>query len=81
MLNKFLKKKIYLSFYYPSNYEVNTLNLFNLIKKKKYKKALLPVINPKDQMTFVKWDFLDALKVNKYGMLEPYDKKNTQFQM
>ena len=62
LLNKFFKKKlIYLSFYYPSNYEVNTLNLFSSIKRKKNIKALLPVINSRDQMTFVQWDFLDIL--------------------
>jgi len=76
LLDKFFKKKqIRLSFYYPSNYEVNTLNLFNVIKRKKNIKALLPVINPRNQMVFVKWDLLDSLKVNKYGMLEPYDRK------
>ena len=68
LLDKFFKKKqIRLSFYYPSNYEVNTLNLFNVIKRKKNIKALLPVINPRNQMVFVKWDLLDSLKVNKYG--------------
>ena len=78
LLNKFFKKKlIYLSFYYPSNYEVNTLNLFSSIKRKKNIKALLPVINSRDQMTFVQWDFLDILKVNKYGMLEPAIKKRS----
>ena len=28
-------------------------------------------------MTFVQWDFLDILKVNKYGMLEPAIKKRS----
>ena len=71
----FNKKKIYLSSYYPSNYEVNTMNLFNLIKNKKKIKILLPVINLGDKLTFVKWDLLDILKVNKYGILEPAIKK------
>ena len=79
LLDKLFKKKlIYLSFYYPSNYEVNTLNLFNLIKRKtQIKKVLLPVINSRDKMTFVQWDFLDILKVNKYGILEPVIKKRS----
>ena len=78
LLNKLFKKKpIYLSFYYPSNYEVNTLNLLNEIKRKKNIKVLLPVVNSRDRMIFVKWDFLDILKVNKYGMLEPASKKMT----
>ena len=67
----FKKKSIHLSFYYPSNYEVNILNLYNLIKKKRNIKVLLPVINSGDRLTFFKWGFLDVLKVNKYGILEP----------
>ena len=75
LLNKLFKKKlIYLSFYYPSNYEVNVLNLFNLIKRKTPTKILLPVINSRDKLTFVQWNFLDVMKVNKYGILEPASK-------
>ena len=59
-----------LSLYYPSNYEVNVLNFFQLIKKMKIK-ILLPVIKPNNQMNFVEWKMLDPLKVNKFGMLEP----------
>jgi 5-formyltetrahydrofolate cyclo-ligase len=76
LLDKLSKKKsIHLSFYYPSNYEVNALNLFNVINRKRNIKALLPAINPRDQMIFVKWNLLDILKVNKYGMLEPAVRK------
>ena len=73
----FLKKRINLSFYYPSNYEVNTVKLFEIIKRKKNIKTLLPVIRSKEKMTFVKWDLMDALSVNKYGMLEPVCKKKS----
>ena len=73
----FGKKSIYLSFYYPSNYEVNTLSLLKTIKQKKRIKALLPAINSRDQMMFVKWNSLDILKVNKYGMLEPNFKRRS----
>ena len=59
-----------LSLYYPSNYEVNVLSLFRLIKKIKIK-ILLPVIKSKNQMNFVEWKHLDPLKVNEFGMLEP----------
>jgi 5-formyltetrahydrofolate cyclo-ligase len=59
-----------LSLYYPSNFEVNVLNLFQLIKKLKIK-TLLPVIKPKNKMSFVEWQYLDPLKVNEFGMLEP----------
>ena len=45
-------KKILLSFYYPSNYEVNILKLFQLIKKMKIK-TLLPIIKDENTMTFL----------------------------
>ena len=72
-LRKFKKKKRFnLSLYYPSNYEVNILNLFEFINKKKNIITLLPSISGKNDMNFYKWNLLDILKVNKYGMLEPY---------
>ena len=58
------------SLYYPSNYEVNVLTLFQLIKRFKIK-TLLPVVKPKRKMNFVEWQQLDPLKVNEFGMLEP----------
>ena len=67
------KKKITtntLSLYYPSNYEVNVLSFFQLIKKIKIK-TLLPITKPNNQMSFVEWQYLDPLKVNEFGMLEP----------
>ena len=71
-LNKLYKKKTYnLSLYYPSNYEVNTLKLFKLINSKNNIISLLPAITRKNQMNFYKWNYLDILIVNKYGMLEP----------
>ena len=80
ILDKLLKKKsIFLSFYYPSNYEVNTIKLFDLIKKRRKIKSLLPIINSKDRIQFIKWTFLDTLKVNKYGMLEPILKKKIYY--
>ena len=65
-----------LSLYYPSNYEVNVLSLFKLIKKMKIK-TVLPVTKLNNQMNFVEWKYLDPLKVNQFGMLEPsiQDKK------
>jgi 5-formyltetrahydrofolate cyclo-ligase len=79
-LIKFLKKQKKnrtntLSLYYPSNYEVNVLGLFQLIKKIK---ILLPVTKPNNQMNFVEWQYLDPLKVNKFGMLEPCLEKKSQ---
>ena len=59
-----------LALYYPSNYEVNTLSLFQLIKKIKIK-TLLPIIKSNTQLNFVEWQYLDPLTVNEFGMLEP----------
>ena len=59
-----------LSLYFPSNYEINVLNIFELIKKIKIK-TLLPVTKNNNQMNFVEWKYLDPLQVNKFGMLEP----------
>ena len=71
ILNKTKKKNTKtLSLYYPSNYEVNPLGLFQLIKKINIK-ILLPVIKPNNQMNFIEWRYLDPLKVNNFGMLEP----------
>ena len=78
-LIKFLKKKNSinnLSLYYPSNYEVNVLSFLPLIKKIR---ILLPVIKPNNQMNFVEWKYLDPLKVNRFGMLEPCLKKKSLF--
>ena len=74
-LIKFLKKKkqsrkCIISLYYPSNYEVNTLSIFELIKKMNIK-TLRPVTKKNNQMNFVEWNYLDPLKVNEFGMLEP----------
>tara|TARA_X000000368_G_scaffold412291_1_gene398451 strand:+ start:73 stop:630 length:558 start_codon:yes stop_codon:yes gene_type:complete len=71
------KKLVYLSIYYPSAYEVNTLSLLNLISKKKNIISLLPVVNSNNTMKFFKWAFPDILRVNKYGMLEPIKSKKS----
>ena len=62
-----------LSLYYPSNSEVNVLCFFDLLKKIKIK-TLLPVTKNNNQMNFVEWRYLEPLKVNQFGMLEPSQK-------
>ena len=64
------EKKISLSLYWPINNEVNVLKLFQLIKAIKIK-TLLPVIKSKNEMDFIEWQYLDPLKVNNFGSLEP----------
>ena len=79
IINKLSEKKsIYISFYFPSNYEVNTLNFLASIKKKKYI-TLLPAIFKKKYINFYKWKNLDILKVNHYGMLEPIIEKQKSY--
>ena len=65
------KKKKNISLYYPSNYEVNTMKLFEILKSRKNFVTSLPVITPKGAMKFFKWKLLEPLKVNNYGFLEP----------
>ena len=70
LLSKKKNKEIFLSLYYPTNYEVNVLKLFETIKIKKVK-ILLPVVKKKNKMIFVEWQYLDPLKINNFGMLDP----------
>lgn len=74
-LNKLFKeikknKIISLSLYYPTNYEVSVLKLFELLGKKKIK-TLLPIVKKNNKMNFVEWQYLDPLKINNFGMLDP----------
>ena len=57
--------------YYPSNYELSTLKLFEILKKRSRIKTLLPIILNNNSMKFVNWKFSDPLIVNKFGFLEP----------
>ena len=78
ILKKKKKNKIkILSLYYPSNFEVNTLNIFQLIKKINIK-TLLPVVKNNNEMNFMEWRYLDPLNVNSFGMLEPSIKTKPQ---
>ena len=69
LLNK--KKTNFLSLYYPSNYEVNVLKLFEFIRVSGIK-TLLPVTRGKNKMNFVEWQHFAPLKINNFGMLDPY---------
>ena len=46
------------------------MSIFQLIKKMKIK-ILLPITKLYNRMNFVEWQYLDPLKVNEFGMLEP----------
>ncbi len=72
LLNLILRKKINkISLYYPSNCEFSTVKLFEILKKRRRTKTLLPIILKNNSMEFVNWRFSDPLIVNKFGFLEP----------
>ena len=78
LINFITRKQIKkISLYYPSNYEFDTLKLFQILKKRDRTKTLLPVILKNNSMKFVSWKFSDPLIVNKYGFLEPEMNRKT----
>ena len=79
--NKFIsflkKKKLNLKIfggYYPSNYEIDDLDVLNLLEKKNFKVSL-PIIKKDNQMNFCSWSRGDPLRVNKFGIPEPVSSK------
>ena len=74
----FLKKNVYniknLGGYYPSNFEIDDLEILKLLEKKNFKISL-PSIKKNNQMNFFKWSSDDPLKINKYGIPEPTSSK------
>ena len=58
-----------IAIYYPSNYELNTLRLFELLSKNKKLLTLLPYTSNKS-IKFVRWDLSQPLKVNRFGFLD-----------
>ena len=72
--SKFKKKKLKLALYYPSNYEVNTLKILENNKLLKLD-IFLPVVGEKGQINFSPWKKNQVLRVNRFGMLEPFKSK------
>jgi len=74
----FLKKNKYniknLGGYYPSNYEIDDLEILRLLEKRNYNISL-PIIKRNNQMNFFKWSNNDPLRINKYGIPEPISSK------
>ena len=60
--------------YYPSNYEIDDLEILELLEKKKFKISL-PIIKKNNQMDFFKWSNNDPLKINQFGIPEPTSSK------
>jgi len=75
--------------YYPSNYEIDDLDILNFLEKKNCKVSLpiikklekknckvsLPIIKKNNQMNFYSWSRNDPLKINKFGIPEPVSSK------
>ena len=71
-INRFNNKNV--GGYYPSNYEIDNLNILDFLEKKNFKISL-PVIKKENQMNFYKWSKRDPLKINKFGIPEPVSTK------
>ncbi|MDA7596857.1 5-formyltetrahydrofolate cyclo-ligase [Candidatus Pelagibacter sp.] len=71
-INKYKFKNI--GGYYPSNFEIDDLEILEILNKKNYKISL-PIIKKNNQMDFVKWSKNNPLKINKYGIPEPISSK------
>tara|TARA_B100000963_G_scaffold327185_1_gene314757 strand:+ start:3065 stop:3616 length:552 start_codon:yes stop_codon:yes gene_type:complete len=67
-------KKLNISIYFPSFFEVNVLKILNIEYFKKYN-FLLPRIEDKNLMNFYKWKKNQILLLNKYGIPEPRKSK------
>ena len=74
IIYSYLKKKNYnlkiIGGYYPTNYEIDDLEILNYFFKKG-STISLPKIKKKNQMEFYKWSKNDPLLINKYGIPEP----------
>ena len=66
----FLRKKINIAGYYPSNYEVNILKFLEIAEKKSFKISL-PFIKSSTTMCYKSWILKEPLYPNKFGILEP----------
>ena len=60
--------------YYPFGDELSTLELIDLLTKKNFIISL-PIINNKFKMSFCSWSPNEPLKINRYGILEPFKGK------
>ena len=64
--------------YYPFNYELDILNILEILEKKKYNISL-PKISKNNEMNFYKWSSVEPLRLNKFGIPEPISEKKIFF--
>ena len=60
--------------YYPSNFEINDLEILDLLDNQNFKISL-PIVRKNNQMNFYSWSKKDPLKINKFGIPEPVSSK------
>jgi 5-formyltetrahydrofolate cyclo-ligase len=60
--------------YYPSNHEIDDLEILDLLHKQNYQISL-PTIKKNNQMNFYSWSKKDPLIINKFGIPEPVSSK------
>ncbi len=75
IIKKKYKKTKIIGGYMPINYEYNCLNLLKFLESKNYT-ICLPVIKNNFQMNFHKYNSQNPLKINRLGILEPFDSLN-----
>ncbi len=68
-----IKSKI-IGGYYPFNFELNILNILEILEKKGHVLSL-PKVGKNNTMNFFQWSLKDPLKINKYGIPETISKK------
>ena len=67
---KITKNKI-IGGYYPVNFEIDILEILQLLEKKIGAQISLPVIKKDNEMDFYSWSTKSLLKLNKFGIPEP----------
>jgi len=72
---KEIKKKVskskIIGGYYPVNFEIDILEVFESLEKKLNIQLSLPVVKKDNEMDFYNWSTKSLLKVNKFGIPEP----------
>ena len=60
--------------YFTSNFEIDDLKILEMMEKKNFNVSL-PAIKENNQMNFLQWSRNDPLKINKFGIPEPFSSK------
>ena len=77
LIKKIIKNKdVNIAIYFPNSYEVNVLKILEVEYFKRFN-FLLPIIKKNNSMKFYKWKKNDVLLINKYGIPEPVETKET----